>query len=166
MLSRYLHSSNPAPVKKSANLIGLKLIVDHHPHQSKPSSRIFCPRVGLKGLKKGCKNDRITKIHRAASVGPIAWLAAVCSPAKSDDYKPPQCPSLDAAASQLPVCDWILFRLRLSQNPSLPNRIPTPETSSLSNFTLLRCFLLQAWLSHWFLTMKTPMKKIAQPEGI
>ena len=71
------------------------------------------------------------EIHQnsLASVGPIAWLAAVCSPAKSDDYKPLNGFSLDAAASQFPC---------------------------------LRCFLRQAWLSHWFLTMKTPMEKIAQ----
>ena len=42
------------------------------------------------------------EIHQnsPASVGPIAWLAAVCSPAKSDDYKPLNGFSLDAAASQ------------------------------------------------------------------
>ena len=43
-----------------------------------------------------------------------------------------------------PACVWILFRVEA---------LPKP---------FLRCFLRQAWLSHWFLTMKTPMEKIAQ----
>ena len=87
------------------------------------------------------------EIHQnsLASVGPIAWLAAVCSPAKSDDYKPLNAPPWMQLLLNLPACVWILFRVEA---------LPKP---------FLRCFLRQAWLSHWFLTMKTPMEKIAQP---
>ena len=119
--------------------------VERHPHPNLLTQELA---LGLKLMLRAVSKEsfepgspilqtlraaRMTEeIHQnsPASVGPIAWLAAVCSPAESDDYKPLNGISLDAAASQFPC---------------------------------LRCFLRQAWLSHWFLTMKTPMEKIAQP---
>lgn len=118
MLSRYLHAS-----KSSSEWRQLKIRWKLNITTSKPSYCSFWTQelaLGLKLMLRAVSKESfepgspILQTLRAArmteeiqqnspaSVGPIAWLAAVCSPAKSDDYKPLNGFSLDAAASQFP----------------------------------------------------------------